>query len=164
MRNHFLLPGHRFLNLTVPVDNLPIVLPPVGVEAAGTVLAAIRMNHKVSPAPGAQQIERTPAEQTVEILRVRPRMAGKVFTFLVGEIRAFFIHNQISPSFVETSNISIIDLCEKRKTKNIWSLGAEKVFVSMPTQIPFPRLFLFCSSLLSRQKLLAEPLSVFVSP
>lgn len=114
--NSFLLAGHSLHNFAISVDNLPIVLSPVGVEAAGTVLAAIRTDHKVSPAPGPQQIERTPAEQTVEILRVRPRMAGKVFTFPVGEIRAFFIRSQMSQSFEYENDNSIINMLEQCNT------------------------------------------------
>lgn len=117
MRNHFLFLGHRSLNLSVPSDNFPIAFPPVGVEAAGTVLSPVRADHKVSPALGPQQIEGTPAEQAVEILRVRSRMAGEIFTLAVGEIGAFFIRSQISQSFADVSDNSIIDLIAKRKSK-----------------------------------------------
>jgi hypothetical protein len=46
-------------------------------------------------------------------------MAGEVFTFPVGEIRALFIRRQISQSFADERDNSIIDLCKKRKAKNI---------------------------------------------
>lgn len=88
---------HTF-DLAVPSDDFPAAFPPMGVETAGTVFAPVRTDHKVSPTPGPQQIEGAPAEQTVEILRVRSRVAGKVFTFPMGEIRAFFVCNQISQS------------------------------------------------------------------
>ena len=54
--NSFLLAGHSLRNLTVPADDLPIAFPLVGVEAAGTVLAAIRADYEVSSAPGPQQV------------------------------------------------------------------------------------------------------------
>ena len=99
MRNHFLLLGHRFLNLAVPTDDLLVAFLTVGVETAAAILAAISTDYEAAATPGSQQIERTPAKQTVEILRVRSRMAGKVFTFPMGKIRAFFIRSQISQSF-----------------------------------------------------------------
>lgn len=101
MRNHFLLLGHRFLHFAVPSDDLPIAFPAVGVETAAAILAAIGTDHKVAAAPGPQQIEGTPAEKTVEVLRVRSRVAGEIFTLAVGEIGVFFIRSQAPQSFTE---------------------------------------------------------------
>lgn len=67
-------------------DDFLIALPPVGIQTAAAILLAVRTDQKAAFAPGAQQIEGTVAEETVEILRVRPWVAGEVFTIPVGKI------------------------------------------------------------------------------
>lgn len=82
----FLFAGHCFGNLAVPTDDFFIVLPSVGVQAAAAILAPIRTNYEAAATFGAQQVERTITKQTVKIIRIRPWVAGKIFTFPVGEI------------------------------------------------------------------------------
>ena len=119
MCNSFLFSRHRIHDLSVPADDFLIALPPVGVQAAAAVLTPVGTNHEAAPAPGSQQIERAVTEQAVEILRVRPRMAGKVLTVPVGEIGVFFICGQISQSFAVGNDIIIITPLETRKGNNI---------------------------------------------
>ena len=134
MRNSFLFSRHRIHDLSISADNLLIALPPVGVETARTVLAAVGTDHKISSAPGPQQIEGAVTEQTVEILRIRSRMAGKVFTFPVGEVGVFFVCGQAPQSFTEGGAHSIIDLFTKRKIK-AGKVAAAVFSVDAPSKI-----------------------------
>ena len=106
----------------------------MGVQAAAAILTPVRMDHKAAPAPGPQQIEGAVAEQAVEILWVRPRMAGKIFTFPVGEVSIFFVLGQGPQSFTEGSAHSIIDLFTKRKIK-AGKVAAAVFSVDAPSKI-----------------------------
>lgn len=82
----FLFAGHCFGDLAVAADDFLIVLPPVGVQAAAAILAAIRTNYEAAATFGAQQVERTITKQTVKIIRISPWVAGEKLAFPVGEI------------------------------------------------------------------------------
>ena len=52
-------------------------------QAVRAVLDTVVQNPEITAAFRAQRVQRTVAEQTVEILRVRACMTGKVFAVLV---------------------------------------------------------------------------------
>lgn len=59
-------------------------------EAVRAVLDAALVIAEIPAAARPQRVERTPAEEAVEILRIRARVAGKEFTFPVREILIVF--------------------------------------------------------------------------
>ncbi len=57
----------------------------MGNQTVRTVLDALVSIAEVPAAALTQRVKRAVAEQTVEAVRVRTRMAGKIFTFPVAE-------------------------------------------------------------------------------
>ena len=60
------------------------------IHARRTVFYAVFQINKIPSASVPQQIERAPAEQTVEVVRVSPFVAGEVFAGLMGKVRIVF--------------------------------------------------------------------------
>ena len=75
----------KFGDFGKAADDAVIVFGNVGHQAVGAVLDPLFGIAEIPPAALPERIKRTVAEQTVEPFRIRPRMAGKKFTFPVAE-------------------------------------------------------------------------------
>ena len=73
---------HHFADLGA---DFIVVLPAVGLQAVGAVLDAVFGVGKCAAALVAQCIQGTEAEQAAEFFRIRPGVAGEVFTLLMLE-------------------------------------------------------------------------------
>jgi hypothetical protein len=77
--------GESGQNFRVTGYNFPVIFPPVREKAVRAVLDAILPVAEISATPVTKEIKGTVAEQTVEVLRIRSGMTGKVFAFPVAE-------------------------------------------------------------------------------
>ena len=82
----FLRTFHGLQNAFVIPCDIGVALFAVGQNAVGAVLDASGEIPEITAAPVPQSIERTIAEEAVEVLRVRLFMAGEKLTVPVAEI------------------------------------------------------------------------------
>lgn len=87
--------GHEGQKLLIPAQNGVIALPKVGIDAAAAILAAVFQIGELPAAAIPQHIERTKAEQAVEVVRVCPLVAGEVFTGTIGEVSVVMVHRKV---------------------------------------------------------------------
>lgn len=143
---------HGFGDVLPAGGNLRVVLAEMREQAVRAVLDAALVIAEISAAAGSQRIKRAPAEEAVEILRVCARVAGKEFTFPVGEILIIFcggtpvtvIFHGSFPLFCETSGIY-----PGTKSKGARGLPApEMSFPSGKSRLPEDTLIYYLTSLL----------------
>lgn len=97
------------------IQNLLIILPTVGLQAAGAVLNAIVGICKTAAAPVTQSIQWAIAEQTAEILRIRPPVAGEVFALrILNIIIMAHFHVFITPVLHFTAYMLLLPYMEVR--------------------------------------------------
>ena len=87
--------GHQGQKLLIPSQNGVIALPKVGIDAAAAILAAVFQIGELPAAAVPQHIERTKAEQAIEVVRVSPLVAGEVFTGTIGEVSVVMVHKKV---------------------------------------------------------------------
>lgn len=75
----------QFRDFRKPLDDQFIIFRNVRHQASGAVLDAVFQIAEISTAALPEGVKRAVTEQTVEMLRVRSRMAGKELTFPVAE-------------------------------------------------------------------------------
>ena len=116
--------GHEGQKLLIPAQNGVIALPKVGIDAAAAILAAVFQIGELPAAAIPQHIERTEAEQAVEVVRVCPLVAGEVFTGMVGEVSVVMVHRKVldqDGDIVKTVVLIFFRCCNKvRNSKKSW--------------------------------------------
>ena len=73
----------KFQNLWHFFHDFSIIFPAVGTETVGAVFDAIGQIAETAATAIPQSVQRTVTKQTVEGIRIRPRMTGEIFTFPV---------------------------------------------------------------------------------
>ena len=76
--------------LSVFSGDISVIFPSVGNQAARAVLDPVFCITEIPAAFLSQRVQRTVAEQAVEVLRIRALMTGKIFTFFMAEKRVLF--------------------------------------------------------------------------
>ena len=81
---------HHLRKLSVFSGDISVIFPSVGNLAARAVLDPVFCIAEIPAAFLSQRVQRTVAEQAVEVLRIRALMTGKIFTFFMTEKRVLF--------------------------------------------------------------------------
>lgn len=81
---------HHLRKLSVFSGDISVIFPSVGNQAARAVLDSVFCITEIPAAFLSQRVQRTVAEQAVEVLRIRALMTGKIFTFFMAEKRVLF--------------------------------------------------------------------------
>ena len=76
---------HHLRKLSVFSGDISVIFPSVGNQAARAVLDPVFCITEIPAAFLSQRVQRTVAEQAVEVLRIRALMTGKIFTFFMAE-------------------------------------------------------------------------------